>query len=379
MAAESRLEGPGLTGPDEPVETIDLDAVMPAPTGAAAAGARREARALFAEIERLLREQPHSFGFFQAVRQLERLYPDKTPVGGFGDPAAEVVRFGVLPTLAFPASEIQELELNETGPSMMRVNFMGLTGPQGVLPHVYTLLAQERLRSRDSALVDFLDLFHHRLLSLFYQAWRKYRFTLASEEGVRDALHDHLLDLIGLGSDVSRGRMPMPDEALAYRAGLLVPQARSAGALQQLIEDYFDVPVEVEQFVGAWYTLSEPDRCAIGDENDAARLGGAVVGEEVWDAQARIRVRLGPLGRSRYDAFLPGGTAHRELAGLVGFFCHAQFEVELQLVLKADEVPGLRLGDDAAMPLGWSTWIRSAPGVRDGDETLLLLEQRAAS
>jgi type VI secretion system protein ImpH len=378
MAAESRIEGAGLTGPDGPVETVDLDAAPPA-TPASAAGAVRNARTVFSEIERSLREQPHSFGFFQAVRQLERLYPDRAHVGGFGDPAAEVVRFAVPSSLAFPASEIQQLDIQEAGPARMHVNFMGLTGPQGVLPHVYTLLVQERLRSRDSALADFLDLFHHRLLSLFYQAWRKYQFTIASEEGGRDALQDHLLDLIGLGSAVTRGRLPVPDEALAFRAGLLIPQSRSAGALQQLIEDYFDVPVEIGQFVGAWYMLSVPDRCAIGEENDASRLGAAVVGEEVWDAQARIRVRIGPLDRPRYDSFLPGGRAYRELAALVAFFSHAQFEVELQLVLKADDVMGVSLDDDGDTRLGWSTWIRSAQRVRDGDETLLLLEQRAAS
>jgi type VI secretion system protein ImpH len=376
MAAESRLEGAGLTGDDEPVETIDLDAATPAPPALAGAAA---ARALYSEIERLLRDDPHSFGFFQAVRQLERLHPHKARVGGFGDPAAEVVRFGVPPSLAFPASEIQELELDEDGPSRMRVNFLGLTGPQGVLPHVYTLLVQERMRQRDSALRDFLDLFHHRLLSLFYQAWRKYRFTVASEDGGPDVLHDRLLDLIGLGTEETRGRMPMRDEALAYRAGLLIAQPRSASALEQLIEDYFDVPAEVEQFIGGWYPLTDTDRCAVGEENDPARLGGAVVGEDVWDVQARIRIRLGPLDRARYDGFLPGGRGHRELAALLRFFTHARFETELQLILEAADIPAVRLGDDTGLSLGWSTWIRSAPRLRHGDETILLLDQGAAS
>jgi type VI secretion system protein ImpH len=379
MAAESRLEGAGLTGGDATVGTVDLDTLPPPPAVTAASTAADDARALLADIERTLREQPHSFGFFQAVRLLERLYPDRAHVGGFDDPAREVVRFGVPPTLAFPASEIQELSLRDDEPCVMRVNFMGLTGPQGVLPHVYTLLAQERLRSRDRAVVEFLDLFHHRLISLFYQAWRKYRFTVAAEENGPDGLRDHLLDLIGLGIDSSRNRLPLPDDALAFRAGLLIAQPRSASSLQQLLEDFFEVGAEVEQFVGGWYTLAEPDRCAVGEEDDPANeLGAAVVGEEIWDAQARIRVRLGPLRRAQYDTFLPGGRGHRELAALVRFFSHDQFDVELQLVLAADDVPGVRLGDDS-LQLGWSSWIRCAPRVRDGDETLLHLDHRAAS
>ena len=38
------------------------------------------------------------------------------------------------------------------------------------------------------------------MISLFYQAWEKYRFTIAYEHGERDRFSHHLLDLIGLGT-----------------------------------------------------------------------------------------------------------------------------------------------------------------------------------
>jgi type VI secretion system protein ImpH len=377
MAAESRLEGPGLTEHDAGLVTVHLrggDTGTPAPAPA-------PVTAGLGDVARLLRGQPHTFGFFQAVRLLERLRPDRSPVGGFDDPAGEVVRFGVPPHLAFPASEIQQLDLADDAPAAMRVNFFGLTGPQGVLPHWYTLLAQERLRSRDTALVDFLDLFHHRLLSLFYQAWRKYRFTIAREDGADDHLGDHLLDLLGLGLQGVRDRLDVADEALVYRAGLLVPQPRGAASAAQLLEDYFQVPVEIEQFIGGWYRVEPTDRCAVGaDDDDGNRLSGAVVGDEIWDAQARVRVRLGPLRREQFDALLPGAAAHRELSALLRFFSHDQFEFEVQLVLAADDVPGVRLGEVGAAPrLGWSTWICSAPRGGDADDTLITLERKAAS
>jgi type VI secretion system protein ImpH len=377
MDAESGLESPDLTEANDFFAPVH-SAVPAAPAEAAPA----ELRARLTELERALREDPHSFGFFQAVRLLERLHPERARVGGFDDPTREVVRFGVPARLSFPASEIQDLELDGDGPARMGVNFLGLTGPQGVLPHSYTLLAQDRLRQKDGALVDFLDLFHHRILSLFYRAWRKYRFTVAREDGVEDRLADHLLDLIGLGLDTTRGRLPISDEALLSRAGLLLPQARGAASAQQLLEDFFQVPVLIEQFVGGWFRIPEADCCALDDETDgtANRLGSAVVGDEVWDAQAGVRVRIGPLSRTRYDEFLPGGAAHRELAALLRFFSHDQFEFQVQLVLAADDVPGLRPGDDDEQPrLGWSTWIRTAPRVRDADETIFTLHHGAVS
>jgi len=102
---------------------------------------------------------------------------------------------------------------------------------------------------------------------------------------------------------------------------------------------------------------------------------GAVAGDEIWDQQARVRIRIGPLPRDQFDRFLPTGPAAEELRGLVRFFGHDQYDFEVQLVLQGDEVPGCTLGADAPIdqPLGWSTWIRSAAFRRDADETVLKL------
>ena len=48
----------------------------------------------------------------------------------------------------------------------MVVTFMGVTGPIGVLPYHYTALLLRRLRDKDFALCDFLDLFHHREIAI---------------------------------------------------------------------------------------------------------------------------------------------------------------------------------------------------------------------
>ena len=85
-------------------------------------------------LEERFRNEPHLFEFFQAVRLLERFLPDRVEVGKFAPPSSEVVRFKANSTLVFPASEIQSMTWPAKGPVEMMVNFMGLTGPQGVLP-----------------------------------------------------------------------------------------------------------------------------------------------------------------------------------------------------------------------------------------------------
>ncbi|PYT54496.1 MAG: type VI secretion system baseplate subunit TssG [Acidobacteria bacterium] len=329
------------------------------------------------DLEARLREQPCTFGFFQAVRLLERLLPERKPVGRFVNPSEEIARFGSNPSLAFPASQIQSLEWNANKPHQMKVNFLGLMGPVGALPHWYTGLIAERLRANDRTLRDFLDIFNHRFISLFYQAWEKYRFSIAYERGELDRFSHLLLDLIGMGTEGLQERQAVPDEAFLFFAGILAQRPRSAKALEMILNEYFEVPVEVQQLLGGWFRLDPATECRLGDrETPSEQLGqGAVAGNEVWDQQARARIKLGPLSLSQYLDFLPNGSAFQALRGLTRFFSNDEIDFEVQLVLERDEVPACELGSegDESPRLGWVSWVRSGSIRRDPEDTILAL------
>ena len=330
------------------------------------------------EVGEKLRREPFSFDFFQAVRLLERLLPERTSVGRFAHPETEVARFSVHPSLAFPASQIQAVDCPDNRPLEMTVNFMGLTGPQGVLPNPYTSLIIERLRASDSSPRDFLDIFNHRIVSLFYRAWRKYRFDVAYEQGERDLFSRHLLSLLGLGTEGLRDRQTVSDDTLIYYAGLLAQHPRSAQALKQILADYFDVPVEIEQFAGAWYRLDRETQCRLSEESsDSRELGfGAVVGDEVWNQQSKVRIVLGPLTLERYVDFLPDGQSWEPLRAWVQFFSNDEWDFEVKLILEREQVPACTLGAEGASgpQLGWVSWVKSAPFFRDPDDTVLALD-----
>ena len=157
----------------------------------------------YALMEAKLRENPCRFEFFQAVRLIERLFPDRAPVGRFVSPDKEVMRFNAQAPFHSPPARFSRSSGTATCPSLV-VNFMGLTGPMGVLPLYYTELLVERVRNKDFVMVKFFDIFNHRMISLFYQAWEKYRFTIAYERGERDKFSHHLMDLIGIGTKPGR-------------------------------------------------------------------------------------------------------------------------------------------------------------------------------
>jgi type VI secretion system protein ImpH len=326
------------------------------------------------EVEELLRSEPYRFEFFQAIRLLERMAPERKPLGRFTNPADEVARLGAFPSLSFPASEIQSIDWPEGKPPSLAVNFMGVTGPQGPLPHFYTTLILARLRSGDRTLRDFLDLFHHRMLSFFYQAWEKYRFAVSYERGERDRFSHHLLDLIGLGTLGLQERLAVPDDAFLFFAGILGQRPHSAHALELLLNDYFEVRFEVIQLVGGWFRLDDTTECCIGERSTPSeQLGlGAVVGDEVWNQQASARIRIGPLDLEKYLDFLPNGSAYEPLRSLLRFWTNEEIDFEVQLILAREEVPRCQLGGegDSAPQLGWVTWMKSKPMERHPEETI---------
>jgi type VI secretion system protein ImpH len=328
-------------------------------------------------MERILREDPCSFEFFQAVTLLQRLGKDRQPVGRFSNPEDEAVHFRANNNLAFPASQIQEIDWPHNSPPRMLVNFMGLTGPMGVLPYCYTELILERARAKDKTLEAFLDIFNHRMISLFYRAWAKYRFPVTYYLGDEDLFTHHLLDLVGLGTPGLQDRQDVPDSALLHYVALLGEQSRSAAALEAILRDYFEVPVEIEQFTGAWYRLDSASQCCMQEDNSGSQqLGlGAVVGDAVWDEQSRVRIKLGPMELPRYNEFLPDGHAFAALRAITRFFSDDQLDFEVQLVLKCGDVPGCEIGfeGDVAPRLGWVTWMKPAAMDRDPSDTVLKL------
>jgi len=309
-------------------------------------------------------EQTEGFDFVQAVRVLARIYPDRAPVGGDADPADEVVRFASDLSPIFPRAEVQRAQpADDFGPARLLVNFMGVATPAsfGALPRRYAEEIRLLVRERNPALRDFLDLFNHRLVSLFVRARARHHPVLHVERGAESVFGRALAAILGLGTAGLADRLAVDDHALWARAGLLGMRPLPAVALEALVASVFGVPAEVEPFRPSRHTIEPEDRNRLGRAN--ARLGqDLVVGEEIWLVESRFRVRLGPLSFADYAALLPDRPGHRRVADLVRFATRGELDFELQLVLAAEEVPSLRLGagSDARGQLGWSSWLGGA-------------------
>lgn len=361
MAPESRTQDPDVSSPSIVSNSQVAESFSPA---------HAEIR-----VEQVLREHPWDFQFFQAVRLLQRYSNGRSEVGRFASPENEAVRFTSNPALQFPASQIAGLRWTPGETPRMAVNFLGLLGQLGVLPLPYCEYLNDQIRARDTTLQEFLDIFNHRFISLFYQAWVKHRFHIGYERNQEDRLTQYLRDFIGLGTPGLKERQAVRDEAFLFYTGLLSLQPRSELAIKHMLRDYFDVEVSIEPFIGSWHPLSPDDQCRVGEEHlYSEQLGlGAVAGHEMWDIQSRARVILGPMRMEKYVEFLPGGSAHHPLREILQFFSNREISFEAQLLLAREDVPTLQLGVDNGPParLAWTTWIKNTPFTRDPGDTVL--------
>ncbi len=316
------------------------------------------------------------FSFFRAVHLLEQLTPGTKPLGTATSPKEEAVRFSVKPGLVFPPSDMAGLSTGEEGgPSQMDIAFMGLVGPSGVLPHWYNELAIDRVREKDYALTSFFDIFHHRLLSLFYLGWKKYRLPENYLSGAKDTLSHHFLSLIGLGTPGLTHADGLSRESLIFCSGFLSGQVTSVAAIEATVEYFSGAPVRVEQFVERTIPLDPEDLTRIGTAN--SQLGvNAVCGSLIHENQTKFRVNLGPVGFSHFVRFLPGNDMLRPLFSLVRYMAGIEYEFDITVGLKREEVPPCTIGlTGAASPrLGWTTWLKK-PGVSHSHDPYIVFRE----
>lgn len=320
--------------------------------------------------------------FFAAMRTLQSA--SRSLVGRDTRPAKEPVRLRAEAALSYPSTELARSTTDADGRVTLEVTFLGLFGPSGALPQHYTQTVIDRSRHKDYALKEFLDLFNHRWLSLFYRAWEKHDYAAAFQTsqslGQEDTLTHILWCLIGLGTGGLRGRLRLEERSLLYYVGLLSDRRSRQSALANMLADWFRITVEVKQFQGQWIRLPPSDRSCVQRVtlgwNSNNRLGiDAVAGDRVWDVENRFRIRIGSLNAEEFNSFSPRGSRLPALHALTRTYVGPQLEFDVQVVVHRSEVPVIKLGsEDGCCSLGWNTWLGDWPFDHDADDAIFELD-----
>lgn len=296
-------------------------------------------------------------------------------------------------------------------PAWIYSHHLGMFGPHGPLPLHLTEYAHQRVREQDAAFFAFCNVLTHRFLSFFFRAWAEARKEMAGDRIValersghgpaRRDIGEHgeewwsffVGSLIGCGLDSLRSRDRVAEKAKLYYAGRLLQVTRGAEGLRAIVEDYFELPARVLEFQSRTLPIPEAAQWQMGLESSTGYLGlSTMVGASVVDYQSGFRVRLGPLSLDELERFLPGTDGFKQLQDWVRYYSGRETDAnpdadvpsawDLQLVLRASEVPPIALDDQGVGRLGWTTWLHSytprvsAEEIRDFSGLVAKLKRR---
>ncbi|MBK1705559.1 type VI secretion system baseplate subunit TssG [Halochromatium glycolicum] len=318
-------------------------------------------------------EQIHGWDFFQALRVLDCQHPELPRIGTSRWARDEPIRLGQDCSMAFAPSALSSLtQRDQEHRPRLGVAFLGLLGPNGPLPlHLTDHALERKQRFKDETFLRFLNLFEHRFLSFFYQAWARSQPAVSYDRPEQDRFGDYIASLSGLGLRSLRDRDEMQDHVKLHFAGLLLDGAKHPEGLVAILQGYFGVPAAVVELVGEWLDIAKDEQCQLGSSVTTGLLGeNTIVGAAVFECQHRFRIRLGPLEISELEGFLPGQPATAALRATVRNYIGDQYHWDLQLILKRDAIPQTQLGAATAR-LGWTTWLGHWTTAQDAEDVII--------
>ena len=304
-----------------------------------------------------LPDEAHRYSLFAMLRLLEQLHNGEPRLGESRRAKDDALRLQQIPHLAFAPTDVHSLSNAKAGPAILEQYSFGVFGPNGSLPlHLTEHAFERRNQANDRTFSDFVNLFHHRLVSLFYRAWANSDPSASYDRPDTDRFRTYLGALMGLGAGASWGRDAVSDYAKFSRVGHFGPHSRSAAGLEGALSGYFGLPITIRQFVGSWLDIPDADRCRLGDLRGAATLGvGASLGAATWQCQNKFEVIVGPLRITDFLNFLPGSDALEQLRDMVRLYTNDEWSCQIRLLLRVKDVPRAKL--DGKSQLGWTAWL----------------------
>jgi type VI secretion system protein ImpH len=312
--------------------------------------------------------------FFQLCQLIERLMPQGEGLGASDTPAAEPIRFRPYPKVGFPGTELAAVESDDGRPDRpptIRTTFLGLYGVDAVMPpHLIDDIVLRREGHEE--VMAFLDLFNHRITTLFYRAWRKYRYPSGFERA-DDSTSRALLCLAGFGLGDKAASAGLPGARVLGMLGLLSQRTRTVEGLAGVVA--LALPgagVKVEERFPVWVRLDDRPGLRSGGSSSTRGVGseglgqGHVLGRRVKNRGEAVLLTLQPADAEQAHDLLPDARLYRELISVLRVYLGNKTDVVLRMEVSASVVPELKLGSATAHSaakvhqgrLAWTTLLK---------------------
>jgi type VI secretion system protein ImpH len=303
-------------------------------------------------LEFLLKE-PWRASFYAALLAVERLFKSAPPIGSEGPAGKERVRLRPSVSLAFPAADLEQIEeIPKDERLRITTTFLGLYGVDSPLPTAYPeRLARMYYDARGIRVRAFLDIFHHRILSMLYRAWKKYRPVSHVATSPDDPIYRRLLSLVGYESQLGLGGSIMPS---LWEARLLILRPPTAVGLEAALRRKAGYRIDVEQMIQRWVAIPPDQRSRLGAAN--CELGSTLVaGARVLDCN-RVRLHINARDFEMFLRLLPEGPDRRRIEETARRYLRDPVEFDTRVVIPTKCIIPLSLGDRKSR-VGLCTWL----------------------
>jgi type VI secretion system protein ImpH len=306
------------------------------------------ARGKFPHLIQDLLKNPSSFDFFQAIHLLE------TNLGGeavTGDNPQHYLSIAPAAELSFPAGEIRHCYIDNNDRFRLEVNFMGFYGVDSPLPQFFNDIAAFDIIG-SAELRAFLALFNQRLYQLLYSAWKK--MNLHASNRFRNSLYCRYLEALYGGSGTCHllGRFDY--------AGILGNRVKNSRSLADMLKDFIESPVRVQQNIPCWIELEET-----ADLGGKFALGNnSILGNRLMDVNSKILIHIGPMTIRKATKLLPGRPQAETLAHMIREYLDPTIQYDLVMVIQPGEAYTSTLGGDESI-LGWTACIGQAGDIEN--------------
>lgn len=321
------------------------------------------------ELEKAIGSAPYDWNFFGLVRELDRHFRQQNMAverTGFSYKIkTDALRFRQSPSLAFPPSDVAGYRPgNPEDPSELTVHCFGLLGCSGPMPLFLTEYVFKRVNHhKDHALKDFLDIFHHRMISMYYRAWAINQIAV-NRDWEEDPFSGYLESLIQNRGTACDRTDDISNDARLYYSGRLIQKEMNGEGLCAILSDYFNTSVKMEQFTGQWISIPNEDQFRLGKSEDTGLIGQTcIVGRRVWDINQKFKLILGPMKLKSYEKLVPGSRGFAHLKAWIDSYVGMSFDWDVQLILKGEEIPDFTV--DKKIRLGFTSWIKKGTDHKD--------------
>jgi len=302
------------------------------------------------------------YHFFAVMHLLESVSGAR-----FGESKAaseDPLYLGQNPHITFAPSMLDGIRKSpQTSHQWLDVNFFGLLGPNGPMPLAMSEDITRLKSKKKQQISDFLNIFHHRLLSLLYRAWANKEPAIQRDTSTHRRTNNYeryIGSLAGYGLPALRKRDTMPDYGKFGHVAYLAGQSKHKQGLESMLYQLFNVPAKIEEFIGEWLSIGKEHQCQLRESHYAKQLGiNATLGKNSWQCQYKFKVLLGPMHYDDYLHFLPNQPKIKTVNTVIKNYVGLEFDWEITLLLIKSSIPCTTLGQSGL--LGWTAWSTSSP------------------